>query len=332
MAKRNLTKNQIRTIHKNKTGINTEDLVLSDNECLQQALVLSHQGKQIKVAFEDNTTVLCQFRQNLGHIVAGDQVQLIYNTQTKTGIICEVLPRTNELKRPSKLSKSYKVMAANIDQMIIMLAVEPAPIEHYIDRYLVIAEQMNIKPILLINKSDLLEDAKNRVQIDAIYTLYTQLGYSVHFCSALKKDNLSQIRALLENKSSIFVGQSGVGKSEMLNALFDNKMTETGNISQQNKRGKHTTTTATLYHLDQKSSIIDSPGIREFGIWHLNADEIFAGFVEFRQYIGQCKFRNCQHLENTKGCALNQALDSNSITKARFNNYHRLIYEMNATS
>ena len=320
MAKRNLSKQQLRNIKAQKAS--NDDLSTS-----LQGLVISHRGKLIEIESLSGKIIFCQYRQNLGAIVAGDKVLYLSQDNSEYAIICQILPRINALVRPSKLSHNDKVMAANINQIIIMLAVNPAPIEHYIDRYLVAAHHMAIKPIIVINKMDLFTNADNTKQLEEIMALYRKLDYDVICCSALCHKNLQEFKALLAHKTSIIVGQSGVGKSEMLNALFGKNITLTGEISEQNSRGKHTTTSARLFHLDQDTNIIDSPGIREFGIWHLDKTDIFAGFKEFNQLKTDCKFRNCEHLENTKGCAINEALNDGQISQQRFINYHRLIHE-----
>lgn len=321
MAKRNLSKQQLRNITAHKASNDDLSNALS-------GLVMSHRGKLIELESQTGDIIFCQYRQNLGAIVAGDNVLYLPQDNSEYSIVCQVLPRHNALVRPSKLAHDHKTMAANIDQLIIMLAVNPAPIEHYIDRYLVAAHHMTVKPIIVINKMDLLAHADNKIQIEAITHLYRELDYELIPCSALSCQNLQSLKTLLQHKTSIIVGQSGVGKSEMLNALFGNTITLTGEISEQNSRGKHTTTSARLFHLDQDTNIIDSPGIREFGIWHLDKVDIFSGFKEFVQLENECKFRNCEHIENTKGCAINEAVDAGKISKQRFINYHRLINEL----
>ncbi|WP_440683258.1 ribosome small subunit-dependent GTPase A [Cysteiniphilum halobium] len=320
MSKRNLSKQQLRNIKTHKAS----------NEDLSNALsglVISHCGKLIEVESQAGDIIFCQYRQNLGAIVAGDKVLYLPQNNSQYGIICQILPRYNALIRPSKLAHNHKTMAANIDQLIIMLAVTPTPIEHYIDRYLVAAHHMGVKPIIVINKMDLFADANNKAQLETIIHLYRKLEYELITCSALQHENLQALKMLLKHKTSIIVGQSGVGKSEMLNALFGTNVTLTGEISEQNNRGKHTTTSARLFHLDQGTHIIDSPGIREFGIWHLNKADIFAGFKEFVQQENECKYRNCEHIESTAGCTISQAVDAGKISKQRFINYHRLIHE-----
>ena len=322
MAKRRLSKQQIRNIEQNKQH-NEQSLDDADT-----GLVISHFGKQLEVESQNGETFFCQYRQNLGQIVAGDKVLWQTQENAEHGIILKRLARKNALIRPSQLNKKEKVMAANIDQLIIMIALQPPPIEHYIDRYIVAGHHMDISPVIVINKMDLYDQSSNQSQIDTLRKLYQGLGYPVINICASTKENLAQLKKQLSHKTSIFVGQSGVGKSQTLNTLFNQSMTLTGGISQQNQRGKHTTTTARLFHFDQHTNIIDSPGIREFGIWHLSSDDILAGFSEMKDLQGQCKFRNCQHHQNSKGCAIYQAYQSGSISKQRLNNYHRLIYEL----
>ena len=320
MAKRNLSKQQLRNIKAHKESHD-------DFSSATTGLVISHRGKLIELETRDDKTVFCQYRQNLGAIVAGDKVLYLPQNNSEYGIICQILPRINALVRPSKLSADDKTMAANIDQIIIMLAVNPTPIEHYIDRYLVAAHHMQVQPVIVLNKMDLFLTSDNQCQLHNIIELYQRLGYQVITCSALNHDNLQNLKGLLQHKTSIIVGQSGVGKSETLNSLFGHVVTLTGEVSEQNSRGKHTTTSARLFHLDKDTHIIDSPGIREFGIWHLDQADIFSGFQEFSELDNECRFRNCDHSENTKGCAINQAVKDGKINKQRLINYHRLIYE-----
>ena len=296
---------------------------------LHPGIVISNFGKTVEIKASNGNTIICNYQQNLGTIIVGDHVLWQSDCHSQKGVICQVLPRKNTLKRPNKLSRKHKEIAANIDQIIIMLAPEPAPIEHYIDRYLVAANHMNIDPVIVINKIDLLSFSNNQQQINSIYTLYQKLGYNLLMLSALTHQQLGKLTEILTNKTSVFVGQSGVGKSATINALSDKAMAKTGKISTHNKRGKHTTATARLYHLDSNLGIIDAPGIREFGIWHLSAHDVFAGFPEFNTLTKPCEFRNCRHLESSKGCAIVEAVNQQLITKQRFINYHRLVGEIN---
>ncbi|MFZ9036020.1 MAG: ribosome small subunit-dependent GTPase A [Francisellaceae bacterium] len=327
MSKRRLSLKQQRNIAKTKQQKeyrHDEDINL---EPPLKGRVIAHQGKLLIVETEQDLLLQCKYRQNLGSIVTGDRVIIQKEIHLDHGIITGILPRTTLLLRPKKLSRTPKPVAANIDQMIIVIATEPAPIEHYIDRYLVAASAMGFHAIIAVNKMDLYENAPHKQQMKNLIALYRQLGYQVEEVSAITRARIDALQQRLTGKTSIFVGQSGVGKSEILNALIGTNIAQTGEISAQNLRGKHTTTTARLYHLNDNSDIIDSPGIREFGIWHLTTQDLFDGFVEFREFAGRCRFRNCEHLPNTKGCAIDEAVQSGLIHPDRFQNYHRLMQE-----
>ena len=326
MAKARLSNKQLQNIKKHR--LKPAPGQSQTAKPLQLGLVLGHYGKRVDIEAENGKKYPCQFRRHLKKAVAGDHVLWQKDKQTGEGIIAQILTRKNALQRPNKYSKQTKTIAANIDQLIMMIAIEPAPIEHYIDRYLVIADSMKIPAMIVVNKIDLLEKSPHQGQIRAIQTLYRKLGVPILMFSARKQVHLAKLRHVLAGKTSVLIGQSGVGKSATLNALFGKMITTTGAISTRNKRGKHTTTTATLHHLDRQTQLIDSPGIREFGIWHLSEGEIFAGFHEFTALEKHCRFRNCRHLEDTPGCAIDEAVKNAKISYQRFLNYHRLIREM----
>lgn len=323
MAKRRLTKQQKRRIDQNISD--RSDITEFKQSDFKQGLVISHFGQELEIETNEKEIIRLFQRQNLGTIVTGDQI--LYSIDEKgLGVIEAILERKSLLERPAPHNRK-KAMASNIDQVIIVIAIEPEPISHYIDRYLVAVHAQNLKPLLLLNKIDL--DSKNKNEIENLCQLYKNLGYQFISTSALKQKKISTLEEYLNNKTSIFVGQSGVGKSELLNSLFGQTITKVGDISDMNKRGKHTTTSARLYHLPkQNGDIIDSPGIREFGIWHLSEHDILNGFIEFQDYIGHCKFRNCDHQEKTPGCAFVNAVNEGQISQQRFINYHRLMYEL----
>ena len=191
MAKYNLSKQQLRNIQAHKAS--NEDLSTA-----LQGLVISHCGKFIQLESPEGDLIFVQYRQNLGAIAAGDNVLYLPQVNSDYGIICQILPRNNALLRPSKLTHNHKTMAANIDQLIIMLAVNPEPIEHYIDRYLVAAHHMLIKPIIIINKMDLFAKANNKAQLEDIIDLYRKLDYELITCSALNHQNLQALKSLLQ--------------------------------------------------------------------------------------------------------------------------------------
>lgn len=322
MTKNKLTKQQ--TFRKRKKIEQHLSEIETNSGTTTRGLVISHYNETIDVESDSKTIIRCFQRRNLGAIVTGDYViYSIDETKPQEGIIHAICPRSNLLERPQAHGKN-KMVAANIDQVMIVIATEPEPIEHYIDRYLIATHAQNLKPILVLNKTDLgINDFTQ-----TLCQRYKDLGYLVILTSAVKSDQLAALETVLQDKTSIFVGQSGVGKSALLNALFNESITKVGAISEINKRGKHTTTSAKLYHLPKGGHLIDSPGIREFGIWHLSEDNILSGFIEFRPFIGECKFRNCNHNTTTPGCAIIQAVNQQKISPERLKSYHRLIAEL----
>ncbi|TNF70077.1 MAG: small ribosomal subunit biogenesis GTPase RsgA [Gammaproteobacteria bacterium] len=320
VAKKKLTKQQKRRIDQN-----IQRQLLDDNLPQHKGRVISNFNETVDVETYTGEIIRCFQKRNLGSIVTGDYVLYTYdNSKSPDGLIHAVCKRQNLLERPQTYGKN-KAIAANIDQIFIVIATKPEPIGHYIDRYLVATHTQNLLPIIILNKIDLgIDDS-----IKQLIKRYESLNYQVLLTSATNQNELTPLESVLKDKTSIFVGQSGVGKSALLNTLYGKEITKTGNISEINKRGKHTTTSAKLYHPPKGGSLIDSPGIREFGIWHLSEADILNGFIEFRPFIGLCKFRNCNHQLSTPGCAIAQAVNDGKINQQRLINYHRLIAEIN---
>ena len=293
------------------------------------ALLTAHLGQQVEILThaQPAQTLRCFVRKNLGPLVAGDHV--IYDPIDQ--IVSGILPRKSLLERPD-IHKGKKLIAANIDQIFLVIAPYPEPIELNIDRALALAETQNIPIHLIFNKTDLANTLPNFIN------RYIKLGYLLFTTSVISSSKdpkeLNQLRKAFINKTSLLVGQSGVGKSSLVNYLFNLNLAKVGEISQANQKGKHTTTTARLYPLSlniseeantrentQAAYLIDSPGIREFGLWHLPPKEILLGFREFQPYLSLCQFRNCEHLAHTPGCALQKAVTENKITPERLKNY-----------
>jgi ribosome biogenesis GTPase len=231
------------------------------------------------------------------------------------------------LKRPDPYT-GLKPVAANIDQVVVVIAPQPTPYADLIDRYLVAAETAGIEPLLLLNKTDLLDQPELKDTVDEVLEPYKALGYRVVQTSANRAD-LSALVRVLQDRVSVFVGQSGVGKSSLVNSLLPAAALRTSELSQYNQKGQHTTTTARLFHLPTGGVLIDSPGIREFGLWHMSRAELEQGFREFAPFLGVCRFRDCKH-EAEPDCALLAAVDEGRISEARFRSYQILVDALDA--
>lgn len=303
-----------------------EQLTSGDFGEEQKGLVIAHYGQLIDVAEaehpETSDIYRCHVRANLDSLVTGDYV--VWRAgHDKSGVIEARLERDSLLQRPDNYGR-LKPVAANIDRIIIVVATEPTPHANLIDRYLVAAETIGIQPAILFNKSDLIND-DNRDKIETLCQQYKDLGYEVLFTNAYDLEYCeSSLKDWLKNYTSIFVGQSGVGKSSLIRSILEDDSIRVGDLSENTRKGTHTTTTAKCFHIPGGGRIIDSPGIREFGLWHITAEDLLAGFIEFRPHIGYCRFRDCKH-ESEPGCAILQALEEGEISPLRMDSYQRIL-------
>lgn len=288
-------------------------------------LVRAHYGATLAIEdMQDKSVVRCHQRANLPPLVTGDRVT--WRPGADMGVVVAADARRSLLSRPD-MRGNLRPVAANIDQILIVFSVSPATPVALVDRYLVAAALSGIEPILVLNKSDLLspEDPYRRYLEE-----YAALGYRTLMLSALSPLDDTLV-PLLRDRVSIFVGQSGVGKSSLVNQLLGDDAIAVQTVSDATGKGRHTTTTASLYHMEKGGDLIDSPGIREFGLWHVPASDVAAGFPEFQPYLGQCRFRDCTH-RREPGCALQSAVAAGDVLARRLDSYHTILDSLSEVS
>lgn len=279
--------------------------------------VIAAFGRHYQIETTDESILSCVMRGKKSGLACGDLVE-IQPTTSGQGVIEKIKPRSTLLFRSDAFKQ--KIIAANVSQIIIVVAAVPSFSEELINRCLVAAESQSIKVLIVLNKADLIEST---LVASARLALYQELGYPLVQLSA-KKD-AALLHPYLKNNISVLAGQSGMGKSTLLNTLIPEAKRATAEISVALDSGCHTTTHTHLYHLDPESHIIDSPGIQEFGLHHIKDENLAWGFIEFHPYIRQCKFNNCRHISEPY-CALKKAVQEGKISARRLNFYHKLLH------
>ena len=287
-----------------------------------QGVVIGDFGREFLVEMTNTlefSHMTCSRKGRQQDVACGDKVEVVPTSLTQ-GRIEKVHPRRNVLYRSDAFRD--KTLASNLDQAIIIIAPRPTFSESFLNLCLVACEAAGIPPIVMLNKMDLDEFEAARKQIAYL----DPLGYTVLPMSA--KFNIDPLKPHLENKTSLLVGQSGMGKSKTVNALVLNEVTKVGDISESLDSGKHTTTFTRLYRLSREmgkdTAIIDSPGLQSFGLFHLSDEDIAHAMPEFRPYIGRCKFNDCAHL-NEPGCAVIKAAETGKMNTSRLGFYQALI-------
>ncbi|GKW26272.1 small ribosomal subunit biogenesis GTPase RsgA [Pectobacterium polonicum] len=324
---RRVSANHQRRLKKTESKVEWEDSQLGD---AQEGIIISRFGMHADVEATDGVVHRCNIRRTISSLVTGDRVVWRPGHESLagiSGIVEAVHPRHSVLTRPDYYD-GIKPIAANIDQIVIVSAILPELSLNIIDRYLVACETLEIEPLIVLNKIDLLDD-KSRQFVDEQMDIYRALKYRVLMVSSHTQQGIPELEHALTDRISIFAGQSGVGKSSLLNALLalGEERILVNEVSDNSGLGQHTTTASRLYHFPHGGDVIDSPGVREFGLWHLEPEQVTRGFIELREYIGSCKFRDCKH-ENDPGCAINAARERGDIATERFDNYHRILESM----
>ena len=310
MSKRRINKQQAARIQKIQAGFREDDEKnLSSRE---DGLVITRFSRHAEVETTQGLRIRCSIRPNIDSIVAGDRI-IWQPTEDNRGVIVSRYPRNSVLGRADKHRESRPV-AANISQLMIVIAAKPEPTWSLLDSYLIMAENLQLQVTIVLNKVDLpCEDIK-----EELINCYKALGYPLVFTCKEDSEGYKALQEALCNHTSVFVGQSGVGKSSLISGILPHE-TEilTADISIQSELGCHTTRNSRLYHLPKGGALIDSPGIREFELWQMPAGDILYGFREFRTLANDCKFRNCNH-RDSPGCALIKAVDTGHVSRRRY--------------
>ena len=275
-------------------------------------------GRRFRVELAGGDRVDCMTRGRKSDIACGDSVRIV-RTESAAGVIEAVEPRRTLFYRSD--AHRQKLIAANVTQIVVVVAADPPFSDDLVSRCLVGAEHAGISAVIAFNKTDLPQahEASQALQ------LYADLGYAIVPLAA--KRDLAPLRPQLSGHLSVLVGQSGMGKSTIINGLVSTASARVGELSAALNTGRHTTTHAELYHLDAHSHIIDSPGLQAFGLYHLTVPDAAHAFVEFRPALGHCRFRDCRHVREP-GCAVVEAAALGSISERRLASYRRLVGEL----
>ncbi len=279
--------------------------------------VIAAHGRHYLVLATTQGTLNCVTRGKKSDVVCGDQVSVSL-TSPDQGVINSILPRTSLFKRADAYRS--KAIAANVTQIAIVLAPRPSWSEDLLQRCLLAAESQHLPALIIANKADLPEHAETMARLAP----YQELGYEVIPLCA--KTDIQPLASRLPDKLTLLVGQSGMGKSTLINSLFPDANTRINAFSEALDSGRHTTTHSRLYAVDENSAVIDSPGLQEFALSHLSQSDIEAAMPDFRPFLGQCRFRNCRHL-NEPDCALRTAVTSGALRSQRLDFFQRVLSE-----
>ncbi len=289
------------------------------------ALVQVSYGSHGVVLLGDGSSKHCKFRRRVGRPYCGDKV-VVDIADDDSLVVESIRERRNCFVRSDERQRRH-VIAANLDRVLIVVAARPLPSRDLLERYLLAVHSLGIEPVIVLNKVDLdipVDETAAGVEVLAHMPDYESLGYTVIRTSCKGAPGIADLHPVLHNRTSILVGQSGVGKSSLINRLLPDLEIQTGALSDATGKGTHTTTTTMMYRFTGGGFLIDSPGVWEYGIWKLEQHELASGFVEFEPWLGQCRFNNCLH-DSEPDCAIKQAVADGHILQWRYQSYLRLL-------
>jgi ribosome biogenesis GTPase len=300
---------------------------------LEKGVVIKSTGSRYRVLCDDSGTVECtikgKFRvrgmRTTNPVSVGDRVIVDISSRDGTGIIIELLERTNYIiRKASNLSKESQIIAANVDQVFLMVTIKlpETPVE-FIDRFLVTTEAYRIKTSIIFNKTDIYDDSESE-RMEYLISLYSAIGYDCYRLSLEKDPDTAALVAAMKDKISLISGNSGVGKTTLLNFLNPSLSLKTGEISEYHRQGKHITTFPEMHPMPFGGFVIDSPGIRGFGMIDMDRKEIYHFFPEIFRKSDNCRFYNCLHLEEP-GCAVREAVEAGEINFLRYRSYLNIL-------
>ena len=295
-------------------------------------LVIRNTGSWYQVKTDDGRLIDCKIKGNFrlkgirstNPVAVGDRVDIVLNNEG-TAFITSIDDRKNYIvRRSSNLSKQSHIIAANLDQCFLVVTVNyPETSTIFIDRFLATAEAYRVPVSLIFNKVDRYNDDELRY-LDGLVNLYEYIGYPCYKVSAVRGEGIDEIRSLLDHRVTLFSGNSGVGKSTLINAIHPDFQARTGEISEYHNKGMHTTTFSEMFEIGEEGYLIDTPGIEGFGTFDMSQEEVGHYFKEIFQYSAQCKYGNCTHVHEP-GCAVRKAVEEHLISESRYLSYLNIL-------